>query len=210
MQKFIASQEYGHNANLDADVAWGTSTVQNPVAPPATWVEMVDRSGESVGYRAYNGSDSNALERAIRNRDYHNGVWDVRASEAGQVVISVRPGAAAHRAANPLRRDDDDTASDITATWRIVVDADCQASTADLSSFKVPTSKAFPEAEQPTLLNAGGLSLYPRQAQALHRMLEVESGNVAFNEMEHSEHELPGTNVSLVADVERENNLKVR
>jgi hypothetical protein len=51
------------------------------------------------------------------------------------------------------------------------------------------------------------LPLYPRQAKALTRMIDIESGTVSFEEEERSEHVLPGIGWCLIAKAGRSNKL---
>lgn len=72
-----------------------------------------------------------------------------------------------------------------------------------------PVAKAFvvPNSDQyrPTVFEEKDmkLPLYPRQAKALTRMIDIESGSVKFDEEERSEHVLPGIGWCMIAKAGR-------
>ena len=70
--------------------------------------------------------------------------------------------------------------------------------------FKVPNSDRY----TPTHVEGLCLPLYERQARALTRMLDIESGKVKFNEEEYAEEVLPGVGWSLIGRASRTSTLR--
>eukprot|EP00930_Biecheleria_cincta_P021338 TRINITY_DN1583_c0_g1_i3.p1 TRINITY_DN1583_c0_g1~~TRINITY_DN1583_c0_g1_i3.p1 ORF type:complete len:1977 (-),score=328.37 TRINITY_DN1583_c0_g1_i3:362-5602(-) len=157
---------------------WGACKLSAPKAPKACW--------NSDGTRRYEHEESVEFERKMRQRP---AAWVVRVRSSpasAEAAFEVHPTAIAHRAASALPND----GGSVRCDWRVVEPSQ------DLSqttwNFQVPNSDAFKEAETPEAMAAQGKQLYPRQARALHRMLDIEAGRVSFEQEERSEHQLPG------------------
>ena len=101
----------------------------------------------------------------------------------GKLVLSMNPYVAVHRAAAILGGEETDS-------------VDIEFCLSELSSMGEPDTKDFrvPNSDEysPTDVLELELPLYPRQAKALTRMMDIESGKVSFSEEERSEHILPG------------------
>ena len=101
----------------------------------------------------------------------------------GKLVLSMNPYVAVHRAAAILGGEETDS-------------VDIEFCLSELSSMGEPDTKDFrvPNSDEysPTDIPELELPLYPRQAKALTRMMDIESGKVSFSEEERSEHILPG------------------
>ena len=126
--------------------------------------------------------------------------FDVSVDKAqGKLVIRMNPSVAAHRAAAHLRGENRNS---------LEVDY-CLAEIAsmgepDTREFRIPNSDGYSE----TLPSGLSLPLYPRQAKALTRMIEIESGGVPFPEEERSEIVLPGVGWCLMARASKKSPLR--
>mmetsp|Transcript_27872 Transcript_27872/g.57771 ORF Transcript_27872/g.57771 Transcript_27872/m.57771 type:complete len:696 (+) Transcript_27872:50-2137(+) len=107
----------------------------------------------------------------------------------GKLVLSMNPYVAVHRAAAILGGEETDS-------------VDIEFCLSELSSMGEPDTKDFrvPNSDEysPTDIPELELPLYPRQAKALTRMMDIESGKVSFSEEERSEHILPGVGWCLI------------
>lgn len=118
-----------------------------------------------------------------------------------KLVVRMNPEVAAHRAAAFLGSENE---SDVSVEYQL----------AELSSMGEPTTKEFrvPNSDKYEVTefaqNELKLPLYPRQAKALTRMLDIESGSVLFSEEERSEHVLPGVGWCLIAKAGRKTPLR--
>jgi len=85
-------------------------------------------------------------------------------------------------------------------------------SLAELSSMGEPDTKAFhvPNSDNydETTISGMKLPLYKRQAKALTRMLDIESGKVKFLEEERSEHVLAGIGWCMIARARKNSPLR--
>ena len=157
---------------------WGSCAKSAPPRPPEVWTRD--------GQRTYDVQASNDFERALRARP---SAWDVRIHADGRLKIAARPHVAAHRAAEALRRGRGISASDLQIEWRVETQRSTLAATA-LTSFAIPSSAGWAAASGSLPFFRPGKALFPRQARALTWMLEVDRGNVTFDEVEYSDHTL--------------------
>lgn len=117
----------------------------------------------------------------------------------GNLVIRMNPSVAAHRAAAQLGGERTGT-SDVDYCLSEL----SSMGEPDTKEFHVPNSDAYDE----TIIDGLELPLYKRQAKALTRMQQIESGSVLFSEEERSEHVLPGIGWCLIARAAKKSPLR--
>ena len=117
---------------------------------------------------------------------------------AGKVTLYMDPMVAAHRAAALLG-----------GAQSSQLDVDCCLS--ELSCMGEPDTKVFavPNSDgyKPTNIELT-YKLYPRQAKALTRMMDIESGKVEFSEEERSEHVIPGIGWCMIGRASKTSRLR--
>lgn len=115
----------------------------------------------------------------------------------GTLTIRINPYALAHRAAATLGGEKAEVHVDFSLN--------------ELSSMGEPETKEFavPNSDvyEPTNVDMK-YPLYPRQAKALTRMMDIESGNVVFPEEERSEEVLPGVGWCAMAKASKKSPLR--
>lgn len=176
-------------------INFGNSEIHVPPRPVERWQMIAEREGRYE--RVYDSAESNEYYQRLANRPqaFHVAVD----KQNGQLTIRMNPNVVALRAAALLGGE---------GNGSIRVDYCLQ----ELSSmgepqtkpFNVPNSDAYNEANINGLL----LPLYPRQAKALTRMLEIESGKVDFSEEELSESIIPGIGWCLIGKAKKESPLR--
>jgi len=123
----------------------------------------------------------------------------------GKLVLRMNPIVAGHQAAAHLVR-----ARGLGDNYAKSVKVDYCLS--ELSSMGEPLTKEFhvgnSDSYEETTVEGMELPLYPRQAKALTRMLNIESGNVPFHEEERSEHILNGVGWCLIGRATKTSPLK--
>ncbi|KAL3928795.1 MAG: hypothetical protein SGARI_004934 [Bacillariaceae sp.] len=169
----------------------GKCRIHVPSRPQEKWRERSDGTFE----RLYDAQESDEYYLALMNRP---DAWEVKVNEKeGSLIVRCQPHVAAHRARAFLTGDSND---DIRVDYQVAEFSAMAEPTT--RPFRVPNSDkyepiVFPEDK--SLL----LPLYPRQAKALSRMIDIENCAVEFDEEEHSEHSLPGIGWCLVAKAQR-------
>jgi hypothetical protein len=116
----------------------------------------------------------------------------------GKLTVRMNPYVLAHRAAAILGGEKTD-----------IVEVDFAVE--ELSSMGEPLAKEFhvPNSDKFEISQCDlKLPLYPRQAKALTRMMDIESGSIVFPEEERSEEVLPGVGWCLIARASKKSPLK--
>jgi len=174
----------------------GTCKIHVPPRPSETWKRRSREKGD-VFERCYNAEESNEYYHMLLKRPT---AFKAKVSQTdGKLVLSMNPYVAVHRAASILGGEETDH-----------VDIDyCLSELSsmgepDTKDFKVPNSDEFTPTHVPEL----ELPLYPRQAKALTRMMDIERGKVKFPEEEHSEHILPGVGWCLIGKASKKSPLR--
>ncbi|VEU41203.1 unnamed protein product [Pseudo-nitzschia multistriata] len=174
----------------------GTCKNHVPPRPSESWKKNSGDTG-FVFERFYNAEESNEYYHRLLKRPT---AFKAKVSQTdGKLVLSMNPYVAVHRAAAILGGEATDC-------------IDIEYSLSELSSmgepdtkdFKVPNSDSYVPTEVPEL----ELPLYPRQAKALTRMMDIERGKVKFPEEERSEHILPGVGWCLIGKASKKSPLR--
>jgi len=164
----------------------GTCKINVPPRPSESWKKISGDKGV-IFERTYNAEESNEYYHMLLKRPT---AFKAEVSEKdGKLVLSMNPYVAVHRAAAILGGEETDS-------------VDIEFCLSELSSMGEPDTKDFrvPNSDEysPTDIPELELPLYPRQAKALTRMMDIESGKVSFSEEERSEHILPGVGWCLI------------
>ena len=168
--------------------AWGQCPRAVPPRPEEKW---------DGTRRSYDVTESNAFERAMRERPHF---WASHVHEGtGAVRLSAEPEVAAHRAAEGLLRDRAmHPRGKLDVAWQLKEHAEPEQGALQ-GEFSIPSSKQFApvtdaipgwDAEKP---------LFDRQARALRRMVDVEAGAVDHIEEDYYDETLPHVGFSLQA-----------
>ena len=174
----------------------GKCKINVPTRPIASWKKI---SGDKVDTyeRIYSAEESNEYYHMLLKRPT---AFKAKVSQKdGRLVLSMNPYVAVHRAAAILGGEQTDSIdigfclSELSSMGE-----------PDTKDFKVPNSDSYAPTEVPEL----ELPLYPRQAKALTRMLDIESGAVHFSEEERSEHVLPGVGWCLIGKASKTSPLR--
>ena len=175
----------------------GKCEINVPPRPSESWKKISGDKGAVVFERTYNAEASNEYYHRLLKRPtaFKAQVF----KDDGRLVFTMNPYVAVHRAAAILGGKGTDS-------------IDIEYSLSQLSSmgepdtkdFKVPNSDDYNPTEIPEL----ELPLYPRQAKALTRMLDIENGSVLFSEEERSEHILPGVGWCLIGKASKKSPLR--
>jgi hypothetical protein len=175
----------------------GRCEVNVPTRPPEIWQQR----GNNDGYeRVYDPQRSDEYYSKLVKRPKP---WTVAVKEVdGSLIVRCNPIIAAHRARALLPGDSND---DIEVAYQVAEYS--SMAEPNTEKFKIPNSDAYAPVtfdEDNGLL----LPLYPRQAKAVTRMIDIEKGRVEFNEEERSEHTLPGVDWCLIAKASRKTTLR--
>jgi hypothetical protein len=174
----------------------GTCKINVPPRPSESWKEVSSDKG-LIYERTYNAEESNEYYHRLLNRPtaFKANVCQ----EDGRLVLSMNPYVAVHRAAAILGGE----VSDSVDIGYCLSELSSMGEP-DTKDFKVPNSDKYRSTDIPEL----ELPLYPRQAKALTRMLDIESGSVQFSEEERSEHILPGVGWCLIGKASKTSPLR--
>eukprot|EP00536_Pseudo-nitzschia_multiseries_P006390 jgi/Psemu1/192957/e_gw1.134.12.1 len=174
----------------------GTCKIHVPPRPTETWKKLRGDKGDVVE-RFYNAEESNEYYHRLLKRPT---AFKAEVNKTGgRLVLSMNPYVAAHRAAAILGGEETDHV-DIEYCLSEL----SSMGEPDTKNFKVPNSDEFVPTEVPEL----ELPLYPRQAKALTRMMDIERGKVKFPEEERSEHILPGVGWCLIGKASKKSPLR--
>ena len=120
---------------------------------------------------------------------------------SGTVTIRMNPQVPAHHAASALMHGRD-VSDKIDIAFRL--SELTSMAEADTEEFRVPNSNTYDETSVSNLIHP----LYPRQAKALTRIINIEKGEVIYSEEERSEHVMPGIGWCLIARATRNTPLR--
>ena len=174
----------------------GKCKINVPPRPIETWKKVSGENGVMFE-RTYNAEESNEYYHRLLKRPTS---FKAKVSQNdGKLLLSMNPYVAVHRAAAILGGE----ATDEINTSYCLSELSSMGEP-DTKDFKVPNSDEYTPTEIPEL----ELPLYPRQAKALTRMLDIESGSVQFSEEERSEHILPGVGWCLIGKASKRSPLR--
>lgn len=180
----------------DASVPFGCCERTNPPRPTEHWHfdderKAWDRRSEPGASRKY----FLALQAAPKPFEF----WVDKV--AGSLTVKMYPEVSAHHAAHQLinGRGGHSLEDQVEVYYRL----------SDVSQQKDPEIRAFKvlncDGEKPTSVNLKAPhQLYERQQKVVSKMLDIENAKTPFEELELSEHEMPGAlGLSLVARASR-------
>jgi hypothetical protein len=174
----------------------GRCKINVPPRPSENWKKVSGDKG-IIFERTYNAEESNEYYHRLLKRP--TAFKAKVCQEYGRLVLSMNPYVAVHRAGAILGGEETDS-------------VDIGYCLSELSSMGEPDTKDFkvPNSDEysPTEISELELPLYPRQAKALTRMLDIESGLVDFSEEERSEHILPGVGWCLIGKASKTSPLR--
>mmetsp|Transcript_4107 Transcript_4107/g.5670 ORF Transcript_4107/g.5670 Transcript_4107/m.5670 type:complete len:1268 (-) Transcript_4107:118-3921(-) len=177
--------------------SFGTCPLMIPQRPREKWVKFDKRN--ALYERIYDAEQSQAYYLALLNRPK---AWNVSVNlNACSLKVRMNPVVAAHNAAAALIQGRD-VIDDLQVSIRLAELT--SMAEADTTEFRVQNSDVYGETSVPGLK----LPLFPRQAKALTRMMDIECGKVIFSEEERSEHVLPGVDWCLMGRATRNCPLK--
>ena len=192
------------------EMSFGMCESNSPSRPVEKWsaVQSTVKRGKNITKlvkyeRGFDAKESSDFYQKLMNRP---SAFEASVDKAnGKLIIRMNPLVAGHQAAAHLVRGrglKDDFIGSIDVSYSL----------SELSrmgepmtkEFKVPNSDAFKE----TSVEDMEMPLYPRQAKALTRMIDIEAGRVDFNEEEMSEHTLNGIGWCLIGKASKTTPLK--